>query len=225
MKKNRKKIVSKPSSERGISKVVLVILGVIAIPIVLFLGVFLYNFVQLFFFGGPTLKGNPSASDFQKIENAVYTFYYPNGYTQGDLDKEESNVKEILSYKNPKTRATDPEEILLRTQKGNNTKPLSSLSFDQCKKIGETYRRTESDDIKTEVASGGYGDGKGVGCKLTVKYKIPGVNDASVFVEKQLWDPTAIPTTLYMVRAIFFENAGSSQAKILESAVDQFTLK
>lgn len=213
---------NKLSSQKGLSHILLVILVIIGIPILLIVGVFLYNFAQLFFFGGKTLSGPAQPSDLERIEDAAYIFYYPKGYVKGELGASESGEKDLVSYKNPNTKAVEPEEIFLRTKKPTSKRPIPS--FEQCKNWGEAFRQKEDDEITTEVARAAL-EGKGVGCKATIKYKVPGVNDASVIIEKQLWDPQTEQTTVYEVRAIYFDNAGGSQAKILGLAVDQFALK
>lgn len=158
-----------------------------------------------------------------KVEDPAYNFYYPKGYVKGELSQDEAGNKDVLDYKNPKTKATDPEEILLRITKTD--KKLIIPAYEQCQKLGETFRQKADDQITAEVARGGLGDGKGVGCKVTVKYQVPGVNDKSDFIEKQLWDSQAQQATIYKVRALYFENASSDQAKILDTAVNEFTLK
>ena len=209
------------TAQEGFSPIITIILVVVAILVLLFL----LNVGKLFFTGTPITTSNQpkQGTDFEKIENETYTFYYPKGYVKGELSQSETGEKDILDYKNPSSKATDPEEMLLRMSKANRKLPIPT--FDQCQKLGEAFRQKADDQITAEVARGGLGDGKGVGCKVVVKYQVPGVNDKSDFIEKQLWDPQAEQATIYKVRALYFENASSSQAKILESSVDQFTLK
>lgn len=157
-------------------------------------------------------------TEFDKVEDKSYVFYYPKGYVRGDVSQ-----KQVLAYKNSNSKAVSPEEIFLIIETVGEK--IDEPDYEFCKEFAEGFRRKGDDEITAEITRGGFGSGKGSGCKIVAKSKIDGVNDASVIVEKQLLDPQDTQGTLYRVRAIYFVNASSDQVEKLDTAVDLFTLK
>lgn len=155
---------------------------------------------------------------FDMVENASYIFYYPKGYT-----KAAATNNEVLNYENANTQAVEPESIFLKVEP--SSRRLPSPTFESCKKAGESFRIKEDDEITVEVAFGGLGEGEGKGCKIVAVSDIEGVNDAGVIIEKTLWYDKGDDLSIYRARAIYYENASSSEAERLNLAVDQFALK
>lgn len=217
-----KTVISKKSSSKGFSKLLLIIL----IPVGLFILIFLFNFVKTFFFTGipsNTPIQSQSESGFGKVEDTAYIFYYPKDYVKGELGQSDRGEKDVLNYKNPNTKAIVPESLFLRIDKGDQK--LSEPTYELCKNLSEGYREKAKDEIEAELVHGGFGNGKGVGCKVMVKSSITGVNDATVIVVKFLWDPKEPYGTIYKAKAVYYANASKDQAQRLELAIDQFSLK
>ena len=151
-------------------------------------------------------------------QNETYAFYYPKGYI-----KEEGKDYALL-YSNPQSKAVVAESVFLYVGKLDQ-KIAQKPTYEFCKNFAErTFRTKEDDEIKAEVAFGGFGGGKGVGCKIVAISKIDGVNDATVIVEKNLWNEEG-SDTIHRVRAVYYQNASKEQDEILKLAVDMFTLK
>lgn len=157
-------------------------------------------------------------SKLQSIGGSAYIFYYPNNYVKSQLGD-----KGILNYQNSTTKAVEPESIFLKVE--NVGKELPSPTYQSCLNIAESMRRKAEDEIKAEVVRGGFGDKNGVGCKMTMKMPIAGVNDAVMIVQKSLWNETGSDNSIYSVRALYYSNASRGEADILNLAVDRFELK
>lgn len=196
-------------SIRGISKLPLLI--VVGVLMVILGGAF------LLYRGSSSTEKGITPNSFQKVDGSAYTFYYPDGYVKNDTN-------DPLDYINPSSKAVTPEEIFMIV--APQAKLLSKPTYERCETIAETLRQKGDDEIIAEVAYGGFGEGKGVGCKYIFKSKVGNdINDAAVVVEKDLWYTEGQDTAVYRVRAVYFENAGQDEAKKLNLAIDQFTLK
>lgn len=157
-------------------------------------------------------------SELASISENSYVFYYPKSYTKGSLED-----KEVQKFENPNTKAVEPESIFLRIEPSNRKMP--NPTYESCSKVSESFRQKAEDEIKAEVAYGGFGDGKGVGCKIIVKMPVAGVNDSVMIIEKTLWDDKGTDNSIYRVRALYYSNASKDEAGILNLAVDNFALK
>lgn len=153
---------------------------------------------------------NATNLDFDTYETSEFSLFYPKGYIKAD-----PRGSEVIVFENSNTVAASPESISLRTE---NTS-LPEATYQLCQKYGESFQVAKDDEIEARVAI----TGKGTGCEVKQISQVPGVNDRVVNEEKALWYPSS--NTIYKVRAIYFENASRDQAKRLDTAVDQFTLK
>lgn len=155
-----------------------------------------------------------------KIDTDKYTFYYPKGYVKANPEKDTLVKGYELAYKNPNSRATIPELMLLSIIKNNQK--LGIFGYQQCLGFAETKRQSSKEKIEVSVIS----DEKFHGCKIKSTDPIDGVNDAAVSMSNFLWlkDQTS-DLSIYLVKAVYYANASKDQADILDTTVDSFILK
>ncbi len=212
----------KKISQKGLSPIIIVII----LAIIVVGGFIIYNSQKSSSTYNQSVNNQQSlpstqtSQGFNNIDGQNYVFYFPNDYIKAELGKDD-----VLNYKNSKTKAIVPERIFLKITKG--TKNLGTPNYQLCLKAAELERRKQDDEIKAEVASGNYNgtNTKGVGCKIVIKSKVEGVNDALITVEKDLWSSDKTDYSIYIAGAVYYENASKDEAQKLEASVDQFTLK
>jgi len=172
----------------------------------------------LYFFLKPQNNVKLTSEDFKTVNETAYTFYYPKNYAQASLGE-----GQVLNYQNQNTKAIEAEVIFLKIESVDSELPTPT--YESCLEFAELMRQTADDTIKVEVANGGFGEGNGVGCKISIEMPISGVNDSGMIIQKTLWDKTEGDNKIYTVRAIYYSNASKDEASKLDLAVDQFTLK
>lgn len=157
----------------------------------------------------------------EKVEDDSYIFYYPKGYSKVDPGK---NYK--LMYQNPNTKAVAPERIFFGISSKTYEPSTVKVDFQSCTNLGEGLRAKADDDIKAETVSGNatINGAKGSGCKVTIKSKVKGTDDAIVVVTKTLWNPDKTDYA-YSAGTEYYDLASKDQTEILNTAVDAFTLK
>ncbi len=196
---------------RGRSKIpMLIVIGIVTVTLV---GAFVFSK------SSNSTKQEVTSDSFRKVEGSSYIFYYPDVYLKSN---DTPNVEQV--YKNPNSQAVSPEELLLIVQP--RTQNLPAPTYEYCLKTAQSMREKGDDQITAEIAHGGFGDGNGIGCKYIYKSKVADdINDSVVIVGKDLWYPEGEDKSAYRARTIYFENAGKAEAKTLNHAIDQFTLK
>lgn len=201
------------------------IIKIITIVVIVFIVIILLIPATIGFLGALNPRGAIEKAEeksneqlLARVEDDNYFFYYPNYYTEGNPQN-----LEVYFYENSNTSAVEKENISLKIERVQQKPSYPTYEF--CMKFAETFRTKEEDVIKTEVVSGGLGDGKGAGCKVTANMPIDGINDSVVIVEKSLWDQNSNDNNIYRMAAIYYSNASKDEAQILGMAVDSLTLK
>lgn len=209
------KVSERIISQKGFSTItvigVLVIIGVLAAGLLVISGS-----------KKPMLDRGPSFSpkisgvtEFEKIEDSSYVFYYPKRYT-----KSPSQNKEVLRYINPNTKAVEAESITLTIEP--QSERLWRPNFDKCSSIARGFLTKEGDKV---VKAEAIFEENSYGCRIITTIDVTGVNDEVVINSKYLWKTTGDDYSLYHAKALYYANASRGEADRLDLAVNKFKLK
>lgn len=212
------------SSQRGLVPIIIiVILAVVGTG-----GFLLYNNSKSFS-NSPATSNNqqvevqsPSQENLglDKIENESYTFYYPKGYVTVDPEKDILINNYTVGYKNPNSKATLPETIVLRVSKTDQKHKVAD--FQICNGFAESQRKSSNEKIEVSVVT----EKKFNGCKIESTTPIDGVNDSVVSIDNWLWYKDLENSySVYRLTTNYYANASKDQVDALDVALDLFTLK